>query len=514
MPPGGWPLAGEFSTLADALAAAAEQFGDLDAYVNGDERLSFAEWLRSADALAAKMAASGVGIGDVVALHLPASIEYAIACAAAFRLGAIATGLNPRLGPRELDAICTQAQPALVVRDPALLGDGLPVAIPAISAERVTELWKSRATAAAPSYRGSAADPVVIIWTSGTTGQPKGAWFDNANQLALAGAAGVISAPFDRKLSATPFAHAGYMGKLWDQLAWANTLVLCPTPWTAQEMARLLRAEAITVAGGAPTQWEKLLDVLEGEEGPVPSIRIGVVATAPAPPPLIERASDLLGCTLVVRYAMTESPSITGTEPGDSPQVKARTVGRPQAGMEVRVLDESGAPAAANEVGDVEIRGGCVMRGYWGNPELTASTIGPDGWLHTNDTGYFDQDQNLVLVGRRSEMYIRGGYNVYPLEVENVLLEHPGVAEAAIVGFPTPVIGEIGVAFVVASDPANPPEAPALAAWVRAALADYKTPDEFRFVNALPRTSMFKIDKEPLRSELETHPPVDSRRVR
>src|SRR5665647_539568 len=117
MPAERWPLAGEFSTLAEALAAAAGQFGDLDAYVDGGDRLSFAEWLRSADAVAAEMAASGVGIGDVVALYLPASIEYAIACAAAFRLGGIATGLNPRLGPRELDAICTQAQPRLIVRD-------------------------------------------------------------------------------------------------------------------------------------------------------------------------------------------------------------------------------------------------------------------------------------------------------------------------------------------------------------------------------------------------------------
>ena len=131
----------------------------------------------------------------------------------------------------------------------------------------VTQLWRSGATAPGPRPGVASSDPAVIIWTSGTTGVPKGAWFDHDNLRGIAAAGGVIGAPFDRKLSATPFAHAGYMGKLWDQVAWASTYVLCPTPWTAREMAHLARTESITLAGGAPTQWEKLLDVLEAEGG-------------------------------------------------------------------------------------------------------------------------------------------------------------------------------------------------------------------------------------------------------
>ena len=503
-----WPLDGEFETLGDALAGAASQFGGVDAYVDGARRLTFAEWLRAADASAAVMAALGVRSGDVVAVYVPSSIEYAVACAAGLRLGAVVTGLNTRLGPREIDAICSRATPALIVHDPSLGAEGLPLDVPILESSRLTEIIELRVTADPPAHERSRSDAAVIIWTSGTTGQPKGAWFDHANLLAIARAAGVISAPFDRKLSATPFAHAGYMGKLWDQIAWASTMVVCPTPWRADEMAHLLATESITVAGGAPTQWEKLLDILESSTGPLPELRIGIVATAPAPPPLIDRARRVLDCTLVVRYAMTESPSIAGTEPDDSDHVKARTVGRAQRGMQIRILGPDGDPVAPGTPGDVEIRGACVMRGYWRDEALSAATISSDGWLHTNDTGYFDQAGNLVLAGRTSEMYIRGGYNIYPLEVENVLLEHPKVAEVAIVGAPAPVIGEIGVAFIVAADPSDPPSIDELASWVRTELADYKAPDELRLLDSLPRTPMLKIDKAPLREEIRTNPPA------
>jgi len=512
MAPAPWPLRGEFATVAEAFEAAAQQYGDAEAYVDGTGRLTFAQWLRAADALADRFARMGLRPGDVVGIALPPSVEYAIATMAAIRLGAIATGLNTRLGPREIGSICDGCAMKLVVRQHPASPGGLPGSVATLDVSEVTALWNSGASAPAPTYHGRSSDPAVIIWTSGTTGVPKGAWFDHANLRDIAAAGGVISAPFDRRLSATPFAHAGYMGKLWDQMAWVSTYVLCPTPWSATDMARLARTESITLAGAVPTQWEKLLDALEADGGEIPRFRIGVVATAPAPPPLIERARQVLGCTLVVRYAMTESPAISGTDPEDSDRVKARTVGRAQAGMAVRVLDGDRRPCAPNVVGDVEVAGGCVMRGYWGDPQLTSAAFTDDGWLRTNDTGFFDDGGNLVLAGRRSEMYIRGGYNVYPLEVENVLLEHPGVAEVAVVGTPARVIGEIGVAFVVASDPARPPDAEELASWVRARVADYKTPDEFRFVDALPRTNMLKVDKEALRTALLAdravgHPP-------
>jgi acyl-CoA synthetase (AMP-forming)/AMP-acid ligase II len=195
---------------------------------------------------------------------------------------------------------------------------------------------------------------------------------------------------------------------------------------------------------------------------------------------------------------MTESPSITGTEPDDPPEVQFRTVGRPQAGMQIEIADGHEA-----EVGRVRVRGACVMRGYWGDPELTAATVDADGWLTSTDLGVLRPDGNLVLVGRTSDMYIRGGYNVYPLEVENVLAEHPAVDRAAVIGLPAPVIGEIGVAFITVAPGAEPPALAELRAWVAERLADYKAPDRLELVDALPLTAMMKVDKVALRERAE-----------
>ncbi len=295
--------------------------------------------------------------------------------------------------------------------------------------------------------RGRSDDPVVIIWTSGTTGSAKGAWFDHDNLRAAVTSAGVMTAPFDRRLSATPFAHAGYMAKLWEQLAWGVTLVLAPTPWTVADTVRLLIDERITVAGAVPTQWAKIVDEPGLEGARLPDLRLAVSATAPAPPELVARMTERLRCPVVVRYAMTECPSITGTEPGDPPDVQYRTVGRAQAGTEIEIRDEEGAPVSDGAVGRIHVRSPCVMRGYWRDPVLSEAVLRPGGWLASGDLGRFDGSKNLVLCGRVDDMYIRGGYNVYPLEVEQVLTEHPAVQQASVIGVATPVIGEEGVAF-------------------------------------------------------------------
>ena len=167
--------------------------------------------------------------------------------------------------------------------------------------------------------------------------------------------------------------------------------------------------------------------------------------------------------------------------------------------MDVDLVDVNGVPVADGEVGRVRIRGACVMRGYWGDPSLTAEVLDDDGRLTSTDLGRINDEGNVVLVGRASDMYIRGGYNVYPLEVENVLMEHPSVAAAAIVGVPTAVIGEIGAAFVVPTNPLSAPKLDELRWWVKERLADYKAPDSLTIVTALPLTPMLKVDKAELR---------------
>jgi acyl-CoA synthetase (AMP-forming)/AMP-acid ligase II len=490
------PLAGRHETLAEAMDAAVATFGDHEAYVEGARRITFAAWIAAADGVAAELAARGVHSGDVVVIALPPSIDYAIAYAAIVRLGAVASGLNLRLGPREVAAICACAPPVLAFVDEQAPLTGLPDGIKSLSRRELAEAARRTSP---PTCRGRSSDPVVIIWTSGTTGVPKGAWFDHDSLRAAVTTAGVMSAPFDRRLVPTPFAHAGYMGKLWEQIAWGMTVVIGPTPWTAVETVEILATERITVAGGVPTQWAKLLEEPGLAAVDTGALRIGVVATAPAPPELVERVSARLGCALVVRYAMTESPSITGTEPGDPPDVSYRTVGRPQPGVEVEVRDDAGDRVPAGAVGRVHVRSACVMRGYWNAHALTADALDRDGWLRSGDLGYLDADGNLVLVGRVTDLYIRGGYNVYPLEVEHVLAEHPAVAETAVLGVPAPVIGEIGVAFVVPTAECDAPSLDELRAWCRARLADYKAPDRMVVVDSLPRTAMLKVDKVALR---------------
>jgi acyl-CoA synthetase (AMP-forming)/AMP-acid ligase II len=473
-----------FADTRSLLEAAAAVHGAREAYVEPGARISFAEWVSRARAVAAEFVSRGVGKGDAVVLWLPSGVDYATCYAAAAMIGAITTGLNPRLGRREIEAIVAQADPVLIVVDEGL-GD-IPAGGRAVLARTALPDACSCADPL-PAVSLDRSDPVTIIFSSGTTGMPKGAVFDADNLAAAATSAGVMSAPHDRRLTSTPFAHAGYMFKLWDQLVWGTTVVIPPAPWSAAGMFDVLRDERITVAGAVPTQWCKLLDLDEVSPEVLPLLRIGVVATAPAPPELVRRVADRLGVPLVVRYAMTECPTISGTIPEDPPEVQFRTVGRPAPGMAVRVVN-----------GGIEVAGPCVMRGYWRNRELTAAVL-QDGWLRTGDIGLLREDGNLSIAGRSSDMYIRGGFNVHPLEVEQVIATHPAVREAAVVGRSVPVIGEIGVAVVVAADPDHPPVLEELRTHVSRELADYKAPDELVVVDELPMTAMLKPDRAALR---------------
>jgi acyl-CoA synthetase (AMP-forming)/AMP-acid ligase II len=474
------PLSSDLADTRAMLDMAAAVHGDIEAYVEPGARITFADWIGRARGVAVQFADLGVGRGDVVTLWLPSGIDYATCYAAAAMIGAITTGLNPRLGRREIESILQQADPALIVADERL--GPLPDTGHRLLSRDA--LCRNTSRLAPPSVELNRRDLVALIFTSGTTGTPKGAAFDADRLAAGAAASGVMSAPYDRRLTSTPFSHAGYMFKLWDQLVWGSTLVVPPTPWSAQGMFDVLRDERVTVAGAVPTQWAKLLEVDRVSSQALPHLRIGVVATAPAPPDLVRRVAEGIGVPLVVRYAMTECPTISSTEPNDAPETQFRTVGRPAPGMDVRVGSD----------GVLEVRGPCVMRGYWRNPTLTAEVL-RDGWLRTGDVGVLGADGNLTLVGRSGDMYIRGGYNVHPGEVERALSGHAAVKHAAVVGRSARVIGEIGVACVVPADAARPPTLAELRTHVSNELADYKAPDELLIVDELPLTPMLKPDR-------------------
>jgi acyl-CoA synthetase (AMP-forming)/AMP-acid ligase II len=482
-------LDGGMATFGELLAAAADQFPATEAYVHRGQRMTFGEWHVRALRLGSAMQDCGVRVGDIVLIAIESSIDFAVCFAAAQIIGAIASGVNTRLGRREIATIVEKTQaPLMILEEEAEAPRGSRNIIRRGEIEALCRLTRKTET-----YVGVASELAVIIWTSGTTGLPKGACFTHENLASAIQTAGPMAAPFARKLSSVPFAHAGYMAKGWEQVAFGMTLVVSDTPWSADDMLHLLVDERINIAGAVPTQWAKLLDHPRLSSADLSHVTVGITATAPAPPELIERVTGAIAAPLIVRYSMTECPSMTGTRIGDSAEVQYRSVGRPQPGIELRLVDADDA-----EIGRIAVRAPCMMRGYWRDPERTDEAI-QDGWLISSDLGRFDGDGNLVLAGRTGEMYIRGGYNIYPLEVERVLSELPSVRAVAIVGVPAPKIGEIGVAFVVPVDLVAPPTLADLRTKALAELADYKAPDRLILVDALPLTPMMKVDKTALK---------------
>ncbi len=466
----------------ELLRKVATEHPDRDAFVEIDRRLTFAQWDRAADGVAGLFAGEGVRPGDVVALLVPSSIDYAVCYQAAMRLGAITTGINTRLGPPEIASILERTRPRVVVRGGDL--DAVRVAYGNDAPRRLPQL--------------TAADPVAIVWTSGTTGMPKGAVFDHRNLHAVAVGAGAMGARFDVRLAPLPFAHVAFMSRPWEEIENLITTVITPTPWTAADALHLMARERVTVGQGVPTQWRLVLDHADFDRSDLGSLRIAGTGAATVPPELVREMGSRLGCPVVIGYTSTEAAITTGTVPGDSPEVISQTVGRPRVNVTLEIVDDAGDMCATGVVGRVRCRSDAVMRGYWHDPERTDEVIDADGWLTTGDLGFLDDNGYLTLVGRRSEMYIRGGYNVYPAEVERVLSAHPAIAQVAVLGRPDPVLGEIGYAFVVAASGGTRPELSELRTFSRAALADYKAPDRLVVVDALPLTSIGKVDKRAL----------------
>jgi acyl-CoA synthetase (AMP-forming)/AMP-acid ligase II len=510
-------IEGEHATLVDVLRAAARVNADVEAYVEPAvadrprRTLTFAEWDRGADGVAGLLTTHGVGPGTVVCLLLPSSIDYMVCYAAVARLGAITSGINLRLGVPEVTSIVERTRPVVTIVDDGLEPPSGPTGA-VLARARCLAAVDGPPPPAWPDLHPS--DPVAVVWTSGTTGLPKGAVFDHDNLRAVAEGTDVLSEAGDRRLSPLPFAHVGSMTRIWDEAANGVTTVITPTPWRAADAVAVMAAERITVAQGVPTQWALVLARPELADADLTSLRIAGTGASRVPAELVAAMRQALGVPVVVRYTSTEASLGTGTVPGDPDEAVATSVGRPVPGVALIVADDDGSPVPAGEVGRVRLRSAAVMRGYWGGPltgpgaaglvvdrPATDAVLAADGWLTTGDFGYLDDDGRLHLVGRANELYIRGGYNVYPAEVEGALGDFPGIDQIAVVGLPDPVLGEVGVAFVVPA-PGVEPDADGLLAGlreaVRATLADYKAPDRVVVLDRLPLTSMMKVDKRAL----------------
>jgi acyl-CoA synthetase (AMP-forming)/AMP-acid ligase II len=497
-------------TVVSVLREAAVVNAADEAYVEpaGASRrrsVTFAEWDRAADGVARHLARRGVAKGDVVCIMLPSSIDYAVTYAALLRLGAIASGINPRMGVAEVQSIVERAAPVLLVTDEDVPRAGA-VHVPVAGRSELASAWDGAPPARWPSL--DARDAVAVVWTSGTTGRPKGAVFDHANLAAVARGTDVLSQPGDRRLSPLPFAHVGYMTRAWDEIANAITTVITPTPWRADEAIRILASERVTVAQGVPTQWALMLASDELGRADLHTLRIAGTGAARMPATTVAEVRRRFGVPVVVRYTSTESSLGTGTTLTSTDEEVATTVGRPVAGVELAIVDDAGRPVADGEVGRVLLRSAAAMRGYWDrgpgrgrsveqliDHPATAAVVSPDGWVMTGDFGLRTPDGNLRLSGRAHERFIRGGYNVYPAEVEEVLSSHPDVDRVAVVGVPDDVLGEVGVAVVV-PHAGTAPDLGSLRAHCAARLADYKAPDAMVMVDELPLTPMMKVDPD------------------
>jgi len=506
MPVPAAPFTGDYANLLELFDAVVAQCGDVEAFVDGNgpvadrSRMTFAEWERAADGVATRLAAMGVVQGDVVGISLPSSIEYAVAYQGVVRLGAVASGMNPKLGPAETEHIIAKSSPKVIITDALNVTDS---SVAVLTVDELRNAYAEEPFTARPTIVDT--DLLAIVWTSGTTGKPKGALFDHACLRAMTRAAGPLSAVGDRRLSPLPFAHVGYMTRVWDELMHVITTIICPTPWTAIGALKLIEEERVTVGQGVPAQWQMMLALPDLATTDTSSLRIVSSGAARIPPEMVDAMRDRFNSPVVVRYTSTEACVSTGTSLDDPDDVICNTVGTPGAGveMELRLDDGRGRVVGATDSGETEVgtvclRSRAMMRGYWEEPELTADAIDSNGWLLTGDLGFLDTRGDLHLAGRSTEMYIRGGYNVYPIEVENHLGQHELVDRVAVTGTTAPVLGEIGVAFVVPTDSSNPPTLEQLRAWCNERLASYKAPDALVLLNELPLTAMSKIDKRAL----------------
>ncbi len=485
--------------LPGVVAEAARRFGSTAAFVDPDgRRLSYRKLHGRSDAVAAGLIAGGVRPGDVVALTLSSTTAYVLAYLGAAKAGAVTAGVNPLLTAGERAACLDRMGPATV------LG----------AADDVTALEVAGGDRTPPALPRDPDRAVAVVFTSGTTGTPKGAVFTERQLAAVTridiGERWGDGSPLPM-LAATQFAHVGFMLKLaWYLRLGATTHLLAR--WRATDVLDLVERERLSTIGGVAPQIALLLRDPGFDGRDLSSVRTLVVGGGPSSPTLVSEARRRFDAAYSIRYSSTESGGVgTGTAFDADDDEALHTVGRPRGGIEVAIGDDDGDDdgddGGGGDVGEVRLRSPATMARYWDDPEATAAVL-QDGWLRTGDLGRIDERGRLVLVGRRREMFVRGGYNVFPVEVEAVLEGHPGVGRVAVVPRPDPVMGEVGVAVVVPSDRDRPPTLDELRSFAAPRLARFKLPEAIAVVDDLPLTAMHKLDRRAVEAMVGSPAPA------
>ncbi|CAJ1581344.1 FadD3 family acyl-CoA ligase [[Mycobacterium] wendilense] len=481
-----------WQTIPEMVLSVGDRFGDSEAVVDGPLRLSFTDLVDRVRRAAGAFHQWGIGKGDRVAIWAPNSAEWMIAAFGLLTAGGVLVPVNTRFKADEAADIITRSGARAVLVQPGFLG----MDFTAPAGVDVIDLKSGFLTDAAPFEAPSpdwiSGDDIAdIIYTSGTTGRPKGVMMNHRQTLRLYAEWCDLAdlRPGDRYLIVNPFFHTfGYKaGAIAAMIRGATAL---PVPvFDVDTVVDLIERERITMLPGPPTLYHSLLAV--PDKNKLATLRAGVTGSADIPVELIRRVhEDLPFQTLATGYGLTECGTATLSRPDDSFEDIATTVGVPCDGIEVRIAED----------GEVLVRGYSVMQGYLDDPAATAEAIDADGWLHTGDLGEFTDGGRLRIIGRKKDMFIVGGFNAYPAEIEGFLLEHPAIAQAAVIGIPDERMGQVGKAFVVRKpgDTAALSEAE-LISWSKQRMAGYKVPRAVAFVDALPLNASGKVMKDQLR---------------
>ena len=497
--------------IPGTIREAARRFSDGVAYVTPRGwPLTFTDLDRLSDAVAAGLTARGVGPGDVVSLVLPPGVEYLLCYVAIAKVGAVTAGVNEKLAGPERDRVLELAGPRLVVAAPGRGGTAAPVVEVATADTPDDCLRDLRGDPdAAPGPLPPDPDrPIAVIFTSGTTGAPRGAVYGERQLQFIADTDVPVWGVGGRTFNGTSCATLGFMTKMAGNVRRGGTQFMMER-WSPRATLELVERERMSSVGGVPTQIALMLRDPDFDAFDLTSVRSIVVGGAPVTPGLADEARARFGAPLITRYSCTEAGIGLGTAIDDPPADAVESVGRPLPGVDLAVLDDHDRPVPTGEVGAVCLRSPAQMSGYWRDPEATKAAFTPDGHVRTGDLGWVDDRGRLHLVGRSKEMYVRGGYNVYPVEVEAALSDAPGVAAVAVATRPDPLMGEIGVACVVARDPGAPPTLDDLRTFGADRLATHKLPEALVLVDALPLTTAEKIDRRALARLVDPARPDD-----
>lgn len=522
-----------FGTVPKMVRANAKRFGARDALVDGQRHMSFVDVEHEMLGVTRSLIASGVEPGDRVAVWAPNSAAWISAALGTLAARAWLVPLNTRLKGEEASYILRKTDARVlfvadgflgadytgsvraVAPDLRALADVVELPLPGESGRPGWEAFLGRgdevalARAQASISAGSPDDVSDVIFTSGTTGTPKGVLLRHGASLR---GYQVFGEHFglranDRYVIPTPFFHcfgykAGWMVSLMTGAVAFPLAVFDPTA-----VLELIARERITHMPGPPTMFSALLDHPRRQEFDLSALDHAIIGAASIPSLLVRRMRDELEIGWILSaYGLTENHALaTLTAPHDPPDVVATTVGRPLADIELRVADDAGREVPGGCEGEVLLRGPFLFSGYYDDPEATRRTV-VDGWLHTGDVGRFDEDGYVHITDRKKDMYIVGGFNVAPAEVEKSIMAMPGVSQVAVVGMPDDYFGEVGAAFVIPREGAHvtPDD---VVAYAREHLANFKVPHRVEIVGDLPMNATGKVLKTELRRHLEHLPP-------